>query len=179
MKKKSSLPELVGVPRNLELFYGEKVKLDEKDKAILTILAQNGRASTVEIAKEIGLSRDAVKYRIDKMIKNTVIQGFVTVMNPPKIGLPFYSQVAISLLNLSLEREKKLINYIKEAPYIVYASKTMGRHDIYLEIFSKHPGHLNEILEKLREKFSDIIKDIEVTVIIKEYKWTEFPGEFG
>jgi len=177
MAKKSKLPELVGVPRNLELVYGEKVKLDEKDKQILSILAENGRASTVSIAKQVGISRDAVKYRIDRLMKETVIQGFVAVINPPKIGLPLYSQVEISLLNLSPEREKKLIEYIKAAPYIVYASKTMGRHDVYLEVFSKHPGHLDEILGKLREKFSDIIKDIEVTVMIKEYKWTEFPGK--
>jgi len=174
--KKSAFPELVGVPRSLELLYGEKVKLDEKDKEILIILAQNGRASTVKIAKEVGLSRDAVKYRIDKMIREKVIQGFVAVMNPPKIGLPFYSNVHISLLNLNPEREEKLINYIRAAPYIVYATKTMGRYDISLEIFSKHPGHLDEILGKIREKFSDIIKDIEISFVIKEYKWTEFPG---
>ncbi|MDD5163328.1 MAG: Lrp/AsnC family transcriptional regulator [Candidatus ainarchaeum sp.] len=179
MSKKSSLPENAGVPRNLELKYGEKTKLDDKDKQILTILAQNGRASTVEIAKEVGLSRDAVKYRIDKMLREEVIQGFVAVMNPPKMGLPFYSFVQISLLNLGPEREKKLIGYIKAAPYIVYSTKIIGRFDIYLEVFAKDPGHLDEIVRDIREKFSDIIKDIEVTLIIKEYKWTEFPGKFG
>lgn len=179
MKKKGSLPEHIGVPRNFELKYGKTVKLDEKDKQILTILAQNGRASTVEIAKEVGLSRDAVKYRMDKMLREEVIQGFIAVMNPPKMGLPFYSIVQIALLNLSPEREKKLIDYIKLAPYIVYSTKTIGRYDIYLEVFSRDPGHLDEIIREIREKFSDIIKDIEVTLIIKEYKWTEFPGKLG
>ncbi|MFH1588118.1 MAG: Lrp/AsnC family transcriptional regulator [Candidatus Diapherotrites archaeon] len=174
---KKILFENIGVPRNLELKYGEKTKLDEKDKKILSALANDGRISTVKLAKIVGLSRDAVKYRIDRLIKEEVIQGFIAVMNPPKIGLPFYSDVNVSLLNLSPERETQLINYIKEAPFIVYATKTIGRYDINLEVFSRDPGHLDEIVGNLRKKFSDIIKDIEVTLIIKEYKWTEFPGK--
>lgn len=177
MQKKPRLAENIGVPRNLELKYGEKVKLDTKDKHILEILAQNGRASTVEIAKEVGLSRDAIRYRMDRMIKEDVIQGFVGVMNPPKMGLPVYSMVQVSLLNLSPEREKRLIDYIKAAPYIVYATKIIGRFDINMEVFARDPGHLDEIVRDMREKFSDIIKDIEVTLIIKEYKWKEFPGK--
>ncbi len=175
--KKNIIQEPVGVPRQLELVYGEKVKLDGKDNEILSILAHDGRASTVSIAKKIGISRDAVKYRIDRMLREKVIQGFVVVINPPKMGLPVYSTVRISLLNINPKREKELVEYIKIAPFIVYATKIMGQYDLNLEIFSKDPGHLDEIIAQMREKFSDIIRDIEISLIIKEYKWTEFPGK--
>lgn len=166
----------IGVPRQLELVYGKAVKLDEIDKRILHLLSQNGRASIISIAKDVGLSRDTVKYRIDRMLREHVIQGFIAVVNPPTIGFPLYAVVLISLWNLDVEREKKLVAHVKNSPYIIYAAKGMGKWDLWLEMFAKHPGHLDEIIAKIRESFSDIIKEIEIIPIIKEYKWAEFPG---
>lgn len=176
MTKKDKFAGTKGVPRELELSYGEKVKLDDKDKQILHMLSQDGRATIIEIAREIGMSRDAAKYRLDRLLKNHVIQGFVPVVNPPKIGLPLYVGVMISLWNISPERENKLIAFVRQASQIVYAAKAMGKCDLYLEYFARDPGQLDEMLAKLREQFSDIIKDIEVLTYIKEYKWAEFAG---
>ncbi len=165
------------LPRNLELTYGEKVKLDEKDKKLLSMLSIHGRMTFADLAKEINLSRDATKYRVDRLIHNHVIQGFTAVVNPSSIGLPLYSVVLVTLWNLSLNREKELITYLREADYFVYCAKVMGECDLWLETFSRDAGHLDETLAELRQKFSDIIKDIKIMPVIKEYKWKEFPGK--
>lgn len=168
----------VGVPRNLEFKYGEKVKLDKIDKDILKLLSRYGRASVAEISKKLKISRDVVKYRVERLIKLEVIQGFVAVANPTKLGLPNMVFVSMSLLSVDPKREKMLIDYLKSAPYIIYAAKVLGKWDLNIEIYSKHNKHLDEILKDIREKFSDIIKEMEITPVIEEYKWTEFPGEF-
>lgn len=166
----------IGVPRNLEFEYGDAVKLDKIDKNILLMLSQQGRASIAEIAHDLKISRDVVKYRLDRLVKLKVIQGFVAVVNPAKLGLPNMVTVTISFLSVDPEREKKLIAYLKSAPYIVYASKVLGKWDLLLEIYSKHNKHLDEILNEIREHFSDIIKEMEIIPAIYEYKWKEFPG---
>ncbi len=168
----------VGVPRNLEFKYGEKTKLDDTDKKILKLLSSQGRLSIAEISNKLKISRDIVKYRIEKLIKTEVIQGFVAVANPTKLGLPNMVFVSIAIQPLNSQREKQLINHMLAEPYIVYATKTLGRWNLHIEIYSKHNKHLDEILNELREKFSDIIRDMEITPLIEEYKWTEFPGKF-
>jgi Lrp/AsnC family leucine-responsive transcriptional regulator len=168
----------IGVPRNLEFRYGEKVKLDKTDKEILTLLSKDGRASVAEISRKLRISRDIIKYRIERLVKLEVIQGFVAVANPTKLGLPNMVFVNISFLSVNPKREKMLIEYLKSEPYIIYAAKTLGRWDLNIEIYSKHNKHLDVILNGIREKFSDIIKEMEITPVIEEYKWTEFPREF-
>ncbi len=172
MKKKIT----VILPRDLELTYGDAAKLDEKDKKLLSMLSIHGRMSVADLAKEINMSRDATKYRVDRLLHEHVIQGFTAVVNPAKVGLPMYCAILISLWNLSLEREKQLIAYVKEAPYIIYCAKVMGKWDLWIEVFARDNGHLDEIVAELRQKFSDIIKDIEINPVIKEHKWKEFPG---
>lgn len=168
-------PTFLGIHRELELSYGEKIRLDAKDKKILELLSRDGRMSITSIAHEVELSPDGTKYRLDRLLKEHVIAGFTAVVNPPKIGLPLYACVWMSLWNHTPEKENEFIKYLRSASYIVYAMKTLGQWDVGLEIYAKDAGHLDEILAQMRARFSDIIKEIMVVPVIKEYKWTEFP----
>lgn len=105
----------VGVPRDFEIEYSKKAKLDALDKEILTILSCEGRLSLTRIAKKVSLSADAVKYRLQRMIKDKIINGFTVIVNPSSLGLPLYVHVAFALKNIDLETENKLIEYLKEA----------------------------------------------------------------
>ena len=56
--------------------------LDEKDNAILTILEKNARATYSEIGEKIGISRVAVKNRIEALEKKGIIAGYKVVIRP-------------------------------------------------------------------------------------------------
>jgi len=167
--------EFKGRFKQVELRWGKEAKLDERDWKILEILSKNARTPISKIAKEVELSRDAVKYRMNKMEQEDTIQGYEVIINPAKVGLPLFSYISLSLWNLSPEREEKFKNYVQNIPYFIWATKTMGNWDAFLMTVAKNPNHLNELLQGLREKFGDIIKDIEITSVIHEYKFTQFP----
>ena len=58
-----------------------KIKLDLKDKKILRILSDNSRTPLTQIAKQVGLSRDSVEYRIKNYEKSGLIEGYRTLVN--------------------------------------------------------------------------------------------------
>lgn len=59
--------------------------LDALDNKILTVLEDNARATYSEIGEEVGLSRVAVKNRMENLEKSGIIQGYKTVINPVKV----------------------------------------------------------------------------------------------
>jgi DNA-binding Lrp family transcriptional regulator len=69
--------------------------LDALDNKILEVLKENARATFSEIGEIVGLSRVAVKNRIEIMEKNGIIQGYKAVINPTKIpqGVKFIIDV--------------------------------------------------------------------------------------
>ena len=69
------------------------IKLDLKDKKILTFLDQNSRYSNSQLAKKVKLSKPAVEYRLKRFEKNKVIFAYYTVIDFTKLG---YSQYKIS-----------------------------------------------------------------------------------
>src|SRR3989344_5973590 len=95
-----------------KLIYGKPVELDRKDIEILKILDRNGRTPISKISEKVGLSRDAVKYRIEKLIEKKVILKFSTIVNPPKFGFTNIAWVLFSLGNFTKEREEEFIKYL-------------------------------------------------------------------
>jgi DNA-binding Lrp family transcriptional regulator len=56
--------------------------LDETDLRILNLLARDSRSSYSKIGKSIGLTTKSTKSRIDKMLKEKIIDRFVTLVSP-------------------------------------------------------------------------------------------------
>ena len=61
-------------------------RLDDLYQKILTLLTRNARYSYSEIGDRIGLSRVAVKSRIDALEKKGIIEEYTTIINPQKIS---------------------------------------------------------------------------------------------
>ena len=59
--------------------------LDKLDNKILRILFDNARLTYSEIGKLVGISRVAVRNRIDALEQKGIIQGYKTVINPDKL----------------------------------------------------------------------------------------------
>ncbi|WEG13122.1 Lrp/AsnC family transcriptional regulator [Pullulanibacillus sp. KACC 23026] len=62
------------------------MKLDDTDKRIIELLAQNGRMSYVDIGKELGLSRVSVRERVNQLCESGVIEQFSIVINSELFG---------------------------------------------------------------------------------------------
>ena len=60
--------------------------LDELDQKIVKLLIQNARMSYSEIGQRIGISRVAVKMRVQALEQKGVIEEYTTIINPQKIS---------------------------------------------------------------------------------------------
>ena len=60
--------------------------LDESDQKIVRLLIENARVSYSDLGDKIGLSRVAVKARIQALEQRGIIEEYTTVINPQKIS---------------------------------------------------------------------------------------------
>ena len=60
--------------------------LDELDQKIVRLLIGNARLSYSEIGQQVGISRVAVKARIQALEQRGVIEEYTTIINPQKIS---------------------------------------------------------------------------------------------
>jgi len=91
-------------------------KLDKNDMKILSRLLNNCRESDRQIGKQIGISGGAVKSRIEKMIKNGIIEYFALKIEPPVLG---YGVLYIVVTGQDLDTILHQVKLIGEPFFVV------------------------------------------------------------
>ncbi len=153
------------------LVYGKTYTFDIYDKKILKELDENARKSLADLAPKVGLSRDAVRNRIEKMVQAKVISAFKPIYNPPNMGFPIINYVFIALYNPSEEVEKQFVTYLKSTKNVTYIASLIGRWDYILDIMAENQGGFDKTMKEIRRKFHAVIKDYEVIGVLQEYKY--------
>lgn len=62
-------------------------ELDRIDRRILQALQADARLSNLKLAEQIGLSPTAVLARVQRLVRDGVIQGFEARLDPARLGL--------------------------------------------------------------------------------------------
>ena len=77
--------------------------LDGLDQKIIRLLIQNARMSYSDIGKQVGISRVAVKARIQALEQKGIIEEYTTIINPQKISGAASCYFEMELLPEALE----------------------------------------------------------------------------
>ncbi|MBI4980254.1 Lrp/AsnC family transcriptional regulator [Candidatus Woesearchaeota archaeon] len=151
------------------------MKTDEMDLKLLKILSTKARMPLVELGKRFNTDPKNIAYRIKKLEQQKIIQGSRILVDFSKMGYQFY-KVWFSLKNLNPENLKKLINYFKENPRIIWATKFIGAYDLSCEMEVKDVEEFRSILEDIKTRFSHIIKKQESLLIFEEIVLNYLPN---
>jgi len=142
--------------------------LDLKDRKIIYELDLNARQSDTEIAKKVGLTRDSVRYRINKLVENGHINYFMTLLNSMKLGYDWY-RTFFKFQNLTLEKEKEIIDYLKEQAS--WISKVEGIWDLNTGIFVKNVYEYRDLINEFLLKYSSFIERYDVSIVTREWSY--------
>jgi Lrp/AsnC family leucine-responsive transcriptional regulator len=158
-------------PYEIPLAYGSAYRFDKYDKSILRELDENARKTLAELSKKVGLSRDAIRNRIKKMVQAKVISAFMPIYNPPNMGFPIINYVFISLYNPSEEKEQEFLRFLKNNKHVTYIASLIGKWDYIIDVMAENQGQFDKIMKGIRQKFPDLIKDYEIYGVLQEYKY--------
>jgi len=150
-----------------------KSEIDELDLNILKKLGQNARKSIVDIATELKTNVRIINYRIKQMTKKQIILGFKIALNYERLGIKFY-KAFIYLDSPKKERIEELVSYLESNKNVTHHVKVLGNWDLEPEFEFYSEEGFDETLTNLKDKFSDIIKKLDVITISKEHKFIYF-----
>lgn len=148
-------------------------EIDLKDRKILYQLDLNCRQSNSQIGKKVGLGRNVVAYRINKMKEEGIIDYFWTVIDTFKLGYNVF-RLYLKIQDISKEKKQSLIGELKEYNNMWSLSSSAGSHDIGCVIWIKDCYGFYQFLEKIFNKYSKYISKKIISVYIRadEYEKT-------
>jgi len=140
-------------------------KMDLKDRKILYLLNRNARFSDTMIAKTLKLKREVVSYRIKKLIERNILHGFLTLINPIRLGF----RIHIVYLKLKeLKDVNEVIDYFVNLKEVSRLQNCSGAYDLQIMFSTKDISDFNNVFEGIISKLSDTINDYLIVEIIEE-----------
>ncbi|MFZ5955679.1 MAG: winged helix-turn-helix transcriptional regulator [Nanoarchaeota archaeon] len=156
-----------------------KIKLDKTDEKILFELDKNCRIPSTKLAKKVGKSRQAVEYRINKLVEQGIITSFNTALNMHKMGYKAY-KLYLKLKNIPNEKAK-LFEYLEKSGNVYWLGECSGNWDLIFSIFAKTDYEFFEAKNKLISEFNKIIIQEEggILVDVKQYPKMYFTSQIS
>lgn len=108
--------------------------LDEIDRRILRALQRDGRMQNVELAKEVGLSPSPCLRRVKLLEETGVINRYVAVLDPAKIGVGLTMFTRVWLTAQDAETIDRFIVAMKRLPEVMECYIMLGESDAMLRV---------------------------------------------
>ncbi|MEI7891150.1 MAG: winged helix-turn-helix transcriptional regulator [bacterium] len=155
----------------------EKIKLTEDDRKILSLLQIDGRMEFTKIAKILGCSVGLVHKHYNKLEKNGVITKITFTLDYQKAGLLLYRN-CFKIMQFDGKRIEQLYEFCCLHPNIINYVKGMGNWELLLDIEVESREQLREIMREISNKFSDIIRQVEINEVYFMDKFTQMAIEY-
>jgi Lrp/AsnC family transcriptional regulator for asnA, asnC and gidA len=103
--------------------------LDELDRSIVVILQGDGRASNVEIARQLGYSEATVRKRLERLLESGVIR-VTALLDPAKVNLTMPIVVGIEA---DLSAAQQIAEHLAALPEVCSVKLVTGAYDLLVD----------------------------------------------
>ncbi len=158
-----------GTKASYVVFAGEVVdnKIDSLDQNIITVLANDARASIIKIAKQLNSTPNTVKSRIERLEKLGIILGYRVAVDFNKIGYEFFKAI-IYFKTLSKKDQNSLFEWMRVHPNSLYYIRSLAPWEVEFEFAVKNYQGFNTIINDLRKRFPQVVSHYEHLIMIYE-----------
>ena len=119
-------------------------KIDSLDKKILSIVMNNARIPSKDVAAECGVSRAAIHQRLQRMIDLGVITGSSYNVNPKSLGYRTCTFIGVNLDRGAMYRD--VVPELEKIPEVVECHFTTGPYTMLIKLFARDNEHLMDLL---------------------------------
>lgn len=124
--------------------------MEETDRQIVRLLADNGRMSYTELGKHTGLSTSAVHQRVRRLEERGIIKGYAAVVDYDALGLALTAMISIKPIDPSQPDDSP--DRLRELPEIEACYSVAGDETYILKVRVATPGALEDLLARIRAK---------------------------
>ncbi len=145
---------------------------DEIDRKIVDLLMEDGRMPAVEIARRVGggISERVVRYRINRLVDEKVIQ-IRPIVNPQAFGLTTRADIVLEVdADAIMEVARKAMEY----ECVSYVACSIGEMDVSIQVVGKDTVEIYQFVTEVIGKIPGVRKTTTslVPIVLKDvYQW--------
>ncbi len=126
-------------------------ELDDTDREILDVLMQDASRSIADIARDLGMPRPTVQYRVQKMRERGVIRAIKAIPDYGKLGRPVIAFILVKFLPNPDTNQRELAERASRLAGVQEVHVISGEWDLLLKVRASSMEELGRmVIDKLR-----------------------------
>lgn len=121
-------------------------EIDQIDRAILDVLAIDGRISVTELAERVGLSKTPCHLRLKRLQSTGFITGFKAVLDRKKLGLNMVAFVEVKMDDTRETALRAFNEAVRKVPEIEMCHLIAGSFDYLLKVRTRDVDDYRRVL---------------------------------
>lgn len=146
----------------------ETINLNVKDKKILSELIKDPRESMSQIGRAVGLSKEVVRYRIERLLKAGVIQRIIPIINNFTLNVDTY-RLLINLHNLKEGSRNEIVNELSKEPDIRVRILIESRYDLEILMNVSNSKDFYDFYQRFLNKYGPLILNKDLSIISRQW----------
>jgi Lrp/AsnC family leucine-responsive transcriptional regulator len=126
--------------------------LDATDRALVVSLSRDGRRAAAALAKELGLSRQAVTERLRSLEERGVVRGYRADVDPDALGLVVRAQLRLTLDGAaSAQKEREVVRLLTAHPMVRSVYRVSGEDCFVADVACRRIEDVSVLLARLKD----------------------------
>ena len=122
--------------------------LDDTDRKLLRLLAEDGRRSYADLARDTGLSTSAVHQRVRRLEQRGAVRGYAARIDPVTSGLPLSAFISIQPIDPAAPDDAP--QRLRHLSAIEACHSVAGEESYILQVRVAGPAELEQLLQDVR-----------------------------
>lgn len=128
--------------------------LDALDQKIVRLMIENARISYSDIGQEVGISRVAVKARIQALEQRGIIEEYTTIINPQKISGAVSCYFEIETLPDTLA---EVTETLKENEAITQVYRVTGKNKLHVHAVAASSEEMEKLIREVIDPLPGVV----------------------
>lgn len=122
------------------------MRIDDKDKRLLTLLSANSRESIAELSRKMHLSRTTVQDRVERLERNGIIKGYTLKLSDEYMWAQVIAHV---MINTNQKKSTDIARTLKRIDAIKALHAVNGIHDLIAIVSAESTNSLDLVLDQI------------------------------
>ena len=153
----------------------QEMQLDAIDRHILTELQQDGRLSNQDLALRVHLSPSACLRRVKLLEESGVIDRYVALLNPKRVGRYGTSYTIVNLESTQAQQQEAFEQAVRDTPEILDCFYVAGANDYLLRFAFRDAEDLERWHAEVLPRLPGVLRSNSMLVLRTVKKTTALP----
>lgn len=145
---------------------------DKRDRKLLYELDKDCGQSDAELGRELYVSKQTIRYRINRLLEQKWITRFASVIDTYRLGY-YKFKLYLSFEGADKEKIREIIDFLIQHKKTEWVATCSGRWDCIAGYLVKNPYKFNKAEKELEEKYSEYIDRRELSIALGVPHWNK------